>query len=240
MGDISRWMHWLLTTHSHRHHRGRESSGRVWQGRFKTFPIQQDGHLLTVMRYVERNALRAGLAERAEDWTWGSLAWRRRGRWQELLAPPPTGLHRNWLAWVNSAQTSDERASALESAPSRSPSGQAEKGAGRTLTGSCRRRWAAGSRPGHLAGRRSSLIVVGPVVESLFTCAGSGRPTARDDPLRTAAPSISSPASSRWRRSGRGRIAVRLKGARQASTDSNDSRLQSVVHIHTQVPGPDY
>lgn len=106
--DISRWMHWLLTTHSHRHHLGRESSGRVWQGRFKAFPIQQDGHLLTVMRYVERNALRAGLVKRAEDWRWGSLAWRGRGRWQELLAPPPTCLPTNWLVWVNSAQTSDE------------------------------------------------------------------------------------------------------------------------------------
>lgn len=108
--DISRWMHWLLTTHSHRHHLGRESSGRVWQGRFKAFPIQQDGHLLTVMRYVERNALRAGLVERAEDWAWGSLAWRRRGKWQDLLAPPPCTLPTNWLAWVNAPQTIEELA----------------------------------------------------------------------------------------------------------------------------------
>ena len=57
--DISRWMHWLLTTLLQPRPR-RESSGRV-QGRFKAFPIEQDAHLLTVMRYVERNALRAGL-----------------------------------------------------------------------------------------------------------------------------------------------------------------------------------
>jgi putative transposase len=49
-GDISRWMHWLLTTHSHHHHRRHGSSGRVWQGRYKAFLIEQDGHLLTVMR----------------------------------------------------------------------------------------------------------------------------------------------------------------------------------------------
>ena len=54
--DVSRWMHWLLTTHTHRHHLRYGTSGRVWQGRFKAFPIEQDDHLLTVMRYVERNA----------------------------------------------------------------------------------------------------------------------------------------------------------------------------------------
>jgi len=107
-GDISKWMHWLLTTHSHRHHLGRESSGRVWQGRFKAFPIQQDVHLLTVMRYVERNPLRAGLVEQAESWAWGSLAWRHRGAWAGLLASPPLALHANWLAWVNAPQTSEE------------------------------------------------------------------------------------------------------------------------------------
>jgi len=52
--DISRWMQWLLTTHSHRHHLQHGTTGRVWQGRFKAFPIEQDRHLLTVMRYVER------------------------------------------------------------------------------------------------------------------------------------------------------------------------------------------
>ena len=108
VNDISRWMHWLLTTHSHRHHLRRESSGRVWQGRFKAFPIQQDAHLLTVMRYVERNPLRAGLVLRAEDWEWGSLAWRRPRAAPDLLSPPPLALPANWVTWVNSPQTSDE------------------------------------------------------------------------------------------------------------------------------------
>ena len=67
-GDLSRWMQWLLTSHVRRYHRHYHSSGHVWQGRFKAFPIEQDEHLLTVLRYVERNPLRAGLVERAEDW----------------------------------------------------------------------------------------------------------------------------------------------------------------------------
>ncbi|WP_052334758.1 hypothetical protein [Singulisphaera acidiphila] len=45
----------------------------MWQGRFKAFPIEADEHLLTVLRYVERNALRAELVVRAEDRRWSSL-----------------------------------------------------------------------------------------------------------------------------------------------------------------------
>ena len=74
-GDVSRWMHWLMTTHVRRHLGRYRSSGHVWQGRFKAFPIQEDDHLLAVLRYIERNPLRAGLVGRAEEWRWSSLCW---------------------------------------------------------------------------------------------------------------------------------------------------------------------
>ena len=72
-GDLGRWMHWLLTAHVRRYQRHYHSTGHVWQGRFKAFPIQEDEHLLVVLRYIERNPLRAGLVARAEDWSWSSL-----------------------------------------------------------------------------------------------------------------------------------------------------------------------
>ena len=50
-GDLSRWMHWLMTTHVQRHRCRYDTTGRIWQGRFKAPPIQQDRHLLTVIRY---------------------------------------------------------------------------------------------------------------------------------------------------------------------------------------------
>ena len=59
--------------HAHYHASG---SGSLYQGRFKSFPIQQDDHLLTVCRYVERNALRAGMVARVEAWRWSSLRQR--------------------------------------------------------------------------------------------------------------------------------------------------------------------
>ena len=56
--------------HAHYHTSG---TGHVYQGRFKSFPIQDDAHFLTVCRYVARNAMQAERTARAEDWRWGSL-----------------------------------------------------------------------------------------------------------------------------------------------------------------------
>src|SRR5438132_8128413 len=73
-GDLSDWMQWLLTAQVRRYQRlYKKPPGHVWQGRFRAFPIQEDEHLLSVLRYVERNALRAELVKRAEDWPWSSL-----------------------------------------------------------------------------------------------------------------------------------------------------------------------
>jgi REP element-mobilizing transposase RayT len=73
-GDLSRWMQWLQTTHVRRYHEHFKTCGHVWQGRFKAFPIQEDDHLLTILRYVERNPLRAGLVTAVDGWQWNSLA----------------------------------------------------------------------------------------------------------------------------------------------------------------------
>jgi putative transposase len=107
-GDLSRWMQWLLTSHVRRYHRHYHSSGHVWQGRFKAFPIEQDEHLLTVIRYVERNPLRANLVRRAERWAWSSLGWRCGGKRPEFLADWPVPCPRHWMQTVNAPQTEAE------------------------------------------------------------------------------------------------------------------------------------
>lgn len=105
---ITRWMHWLFTSHVGRHHRRYGTIGRLWQGRFKASAIQHDHHLLIVMRYVERNALRAGLVARAEDWRWGSLNWRLRAHPLILPNAPPIALPADWPDFVNAPQTDQE------------------------------------------------------------------------------------------------------------------------------------
>lgn len=107
-GDLGRWMQWLMTSHVRRYHRHYHGSGHVWQGRFKAFPIQADEHFLSVLRYVERNACRAGLVERAEDWRWGSLHFRTRAAGPKILAASPVKLPSGWAALVNRPQRESE------------------------------------------------------------------------------------------------------------------------------------
>jgi putative transposase len=112
--QVSEFFRWLTVTHSQRWHAGHDTSGsgHVYQGRFKSFPIESDRHLATVMRYVERNPLRAGLVRRAEEWQWGSL-WRRRhgtAEEQTLLNDPPIQLPRDWTAYVNRPEREAELA----------------------------------------------------------------------------------------------------------------------------------
>lgn len=73
-GDLSRWMQWLMTSHVRRYHRHYRGSGHVWQGRFKSFPVQDDEHLLAVVRYVEMNPVRAKTLAitRVDQWPWSS------------------------------------------------------------------------------------------------------------------------------------------------------------------------
>ena len=66
-GELTEFLRWLTHTHTmrwHAHH-GTGGTGHLYQGRFKAFPVQGDDHLFTVLRYVERNALRADLVPRA-------------------------------------------------------------------------------------------------------------------------------------------------------------------------------
>ena len=144
--ELSPFVQWLAMTHSQRWHAHRRTGGRghVYQGRFKSFPAACDEHLLAVCRYVERNALRANLVARAEDWRWCSL-W----RWHARPCKPgggegavrsdghatadgptlcdwPVERPGDWLAWVNEGETPAE----LEA-----------------LRGSCRRGSPFGPRP---------------------------------------------------------------------------------------------
>lgn len=111
-GELSQFMAWLTLTHTQRWHAHYQSAGtgHLYQGRFKSFPVQSDEHFLTVCRYVERNALRAGLVGRAEEWRWSSL-WRRyRGSRQarEWLTDWPIPRPRQWVEWTNEPQTAAE------------------------------------------------------------------------------------------------------------------------------------
>jgi putative transposase len=111
-GEMSRFLRWISGTHTMRYHAHYHTSGEghVYQGRFKSFPLQDDEHFFTVCRYVERNALKTEMVTRAEDWRWGSL-W----HWLHpektavsLLSPWPLPRRPGWVERVNEPLTVGE------------------------------------------------------------------------------------------------------------------------------------
>jgi REP-associated tyrosine transposase len=106
--SLSRFMHWLTTTHARRWQivHGADGQGAVYQGRFKAVPVSSDRHFLWVCRYVERNALRASLVDRAEDWNWSSISGGEAPRVK--LSEWPVARPADWIGLVNKPQTSAE------------------------------------------------------------------------------------------------------------------------------------
>ena len=113
-GQLTQFLRWLTLTHTqrwkHAHHA--VGHGHLYQGRFKSFPIEQDSHLLTVLRYVECNPVRAKLVTCAEQWRWGSCGVRpnRKHVLHPLLAKWPMDRPRRWLDRVNQPQAEDDAA----------------------------------------------------------------------------------------------------------------------------------
>lgn len=106
---LGRFMGWLGVTHVRRHHAHYRTrgGGHLYQGRFKSFPIQEESHFLTVCRYVEANAVRAKLVRRAEDWLWGGVFARRHRDKPFTLADWPVDRPRGWLALVDGMLDAD-------------------------------------------------------------------------------------------------------------------------------------
>ena len=110
-GDLARFMMRLTIRHVRRwlEYRKQVGTGHVYQGRYKSFVIQDDGHLATVCRYVKRNPVRAGMARSCRDWTWSSAG-------QDELPPELrvsltefAGLRgKDWIQFVDHPQTAAE------------------------------------------------------------------------------------------------------------------------------------
>jgi len=106
MADLSKLVHRICNRLVRSFHRQspRLGGGHIYQGRYKSFPIQDESYLFNVLCYVEANPLRAKLVARAEDWPWSSLSRAKvyEGLIEEArpkLAPWDRGEH--WRETVN-------------------------------------------------------------------------------------------------------------------------------------------
>lgn len=110
--DMSEFMRWVTTTHVRQRRVLTKSigHGHLYQGSYKSFPIEGDFHLLDAIRYVEQNPLRSHLVKRAQDWHWSSLFRRMRGNKEDkkFLASLPTTLPKNYLDSVNTVLHNDD------------------------------------------------------------------------------------------------------------------------------------
>ncbi len=60
-------------------------TGRLWECRYHSSVIEEDAYLWVVSRYIERNPVRAGMIEKAEDYKYSSAAAHLLGRDDNIL-----------------------------------------------------------------------------------------------------------------------------------------------------------
>ena len=70
---------------NHRYRR----SGTLWEGRYKSSLIDSEAYLLTCMRYIEINPLRANMVAHPGEYRWSSYAGNAHGQDNALLTPHP-------------------------------------------------------------------------------------------------------------------------------------------------------
>ncbi len=98
---LSKWIHWLTTVHAGRYHHHFQTSGHIWQDRFKNILVQDDHHFSTVLKYTERNPVRAGIVKYLCDWPWSSYQEHIGKKSIDLLDARPINLQRDWEEFLN-------------------------------------------------------------------------------------------------------------------------------------------
>ncbi len=124
-GDMRQFMHQVTNAHTRRVHADTHTTGTgpLYQGRYKSFIVENDQHLLTVIKYIERNPVRAKLVKRCEEWKWGSAYTRIQGSMEQrsVLHAPPVALPKRYVSWINEPENKDIldelRRSVLRGAP---------------------------------------------------------------------------------------------------------------------------
>jgi len=97
--NISRAMQWIMTRHVLYHQEVYNTTGHIWQGRFKSFAVSNDSYLLNLFRYIEANPVRAGLVNCCSEWNWSSYG--ERNHYKSRLIDYIVNLPEPWIEFVN-------------------------------------------------------------------------------------------------------------------------------------------
>lgn len=71
-GVLSKFIQCLTISHTRRSNTRHGTVGHLWQGRFKSIPIETDAYLLQCGRYIELNPVRAGTVSHPSFYPWSS------------------------------------------------------------------------------------------------------------------------------------------------------------------------
>jgi putative transposase len=128
--EISQFTGWVTTTHARRWHTDHNTtgSGHLYQGRFKSFPVQDDSHFLILCRYVDRNPVNAGLVKTAQEWRWSAM-WHRQNKNSDNKIPIaqwPVDMPDDWQTLVNEEINEKEMADLKKCIARNRPFGQVE------------------------------------------------------------------------------------------------------------------
>ncbi len=70
----------------------KQKKGHFWLGRYKAIPVETDKHALDLMRYINRNPVRARMTRLPGEWPWSGYRFYSEGKKNDLLDPHPTYL----------------------------------------------------------------------------------------------------------------------------------------------------
>ena len=85
---LSKCLHGITFRYAQYFNRKYGRSGRLWQNRYFSSPVEKDEYLWTVVRYIENNPVRAKLVGKAEDWGWSSARAHLKGEMDGILSLP--------------------------------------------------------------------------------------------------------------------------------------------------------
>ena len=121
---LSKWMQWVMTCHVRRYHRHYGSGGHIWQGRYKSFVVEGNEHLLMVLRYTEGNPVRAKLVSSAKEWKWSSHKEALSNR--SLTSEAPIELPTEWDKYVDEPLTETDMEKLRHSVNRQTPYGNSK------------------------------------------------------------------------------------------------------------------
>ena len=87
-----------------------ERTGTLWEGRFKSCPVDGANYALNCLRYIELNPVRARIVDRPESYRWSSYRCNALGRADPLISP-----HQAFEELAGNAQLRRDRYRALVS-----------------------------------------------------------------------------------------------------------------------------